>query len=410
MSSLSKLGFLLVWHAVCWLWLTRGAVHVQGDAIGAQACDSETSRTCMTMVGYKAVANFNLSYIASRFSLNDTSVLGPNDIDPSLWTSSSLVLPSRVQPYLIPKTCGCINNTRVVTWVNYTVVAGDSLSQIAGEYSNLVTYTEIAQMSGIPNPDVIQPGQEIVIPIPCACLNQTSSGEALSLSYQVQSGDNLSSIARLYNTSVTQLQDLNSIANASELEVQKVLFVPLPVCKANFSNGAMDGNLTVVEGAYELTADGCVQCSCNNGLLHCIPSPNTFGRSCSNLTCPSSRLRLGASNISQGSQECSVESCVYKGYTTQSSILSVLEIKQYPNCPGTPPPEAYYKPPSGLVAAPLDSPPAPLSALTPPPPPSTSIATPPSATNSPNYAASLLGGGINSFACWYLLLAFWLMI
>ncbi|KAI5078902.1 hypothetical protein GOP47_0006573 [Adiantum capillus-veneris] len=384
---------------------------VQGDAIRAQACNSETSRPCRAMVGYQASANFDLFQVASRFSLNDnTSVLGPNDIDPSLWAISDLVLPPQAKPYLIPTTCGCIDGTRVVTWVNYTVVEGDTLSAIAAAYLNLVTYTEIAQASGILNPDLIQVGQEISIPIPCACFNQTSSNSALiSLSYQVQRGDSLSYIAQLYNTSALQLQELNTLANASdELEAQKVLFVPLPVCKANFSSGAMDGNLTVVEGAYELTANACVQCNCNNGLLHCIPTPSTFGRTCSNLTCASSMLYLGASNASQGSQECLVESCVYKGYTTQSNIVAVLEVKEDLTCPGAPPPETFYKPPTGLVASPLDSPLASSSTLSPPPSPSTSIAIPPSTNTNPSIASPLLGG--ISFFAWGCLFSFWLSL
>lgn len=44
----------------------------------------------------------------------------------------------------------------------YTVVKGDTLSGIAGKYGT--TYQELAAYNGIPNPDLIFPGQEIRIP------------------------------------------------------------------------------------------------------------------------------------------------------------------------------------------------------------------------------------------------------
>lgn len=47
----------------------------------------------------------------------------------------------------------------------YTVVAGDTLFAIAEKfYGDGNKYTEIAKASGVSNPDLIQPGQELTIP------------------------------------------------------------------------------------------------------------------------------------------------------------------------------------------------------------------------------------------------------
>lgn len=48
----------------------------------------------------------------------------------------------------------------------YTVAKGDSLSKIAQRvYGDPMKYTMLAQVNGIDNPDVIYPGQEIVVPV-----------------------------------------------------------------------------------------------------------------------------------------------------------------------------------------------------------------------------------------------------
>lgn len=47
----------------------------------------------------------------------------------------------------------------------YTVKSGDTLSRIAKEcYGNANDYMKIAEANGIANPDLIHPGQELVIP------------------------------------------------------------------------------------------------------------------------------------------------------------------------------------------------------------------------------------------------------
>ncbi|KAH7314423.1 hypothetical protein KP509_21G002800 [Ceratopteris richardii] len=379
-SSQKGCGFGSPWALLyCWAVLLvtvmlRMPTYVEGEAVAPQQCNAKTSRPCPTMVGYEAPVTFDLSVIANLFSLNTSQLLGPNDIDPSLGNHSGLLLPaSSGRPYLIPELCGCLGGQRVVTSVNYTIVEGDTLSAIAARYLNLVTYQKIANVSGISNPDLIYPGQELLIPIPCSCLNQSGS---LSLSYQINTGDNFTGIAQLYNVSVTQLEDLNAPAKDSDLQAEDVLFVPLRVCTANFSNNALDQNMTVVEGAYELTAGGCVQCNCHNGTLHCIPA-SFAGTKCPNMTCQNSGLLLGERNSTKGSGGCAVQSCVYKGFTSTSRILSSLETEEDSSCPAAPPPEAYYKPPADLSLSPVGSPPETPSITSNPPPDTGSTSSPP---------------------------------
>lgn len=82
----------------------------------------------------------------------------------------------------------------------YVVQEGDTLSGIADQYGT--TYQHLAAINGIANPDVIYPGQVIVI-------DGVASGSGQI--YAIQSGDTLSSIAGMFGTSVGHLAELNGI-------------------------------------------------------------------------------------------------------------------------------------------------------------------------------------------------------
>ena len=88
----------------------------------------------------------------------------------------------------------------------YTVVSGDTLSGIARRYNTTVSAI-LAQNPSITNPNLIYPGEQIVIP------GGSSSTNSESTTYVVQSGNTLSGIASRFNTSVTLLARLNDISN-----------------------------------------------------------------------------------------------------------------------------------------------------------------------------------------------------
>ena len=81
----------------------------------------------------------------------------------------------------------------------YVVVKGDTLSRIASLYGT--TYQKLAEYNGIANPNLIYPGQHIRIP--------EASGKIETITYVVKSGDNLSKIAKAYNTSWQKIYEDN---------------------------------------------------------------------------------------------------------------------------------------------------------------------------------------------------------
>lgn len=101
--------------------------------------------------------------------------------------------------------------------VTYTVKSGDTLSSIASKYGT--TYQKLAEYNNISNPNIISVGQ--VIKIPSTNNSQLSNKEY----YTVKNGDNLSSIAKRYGTTVNQLVSWNNISNANLIYVGQKLRV-----------------------------------------------------------------------------------------------------------------------------------------------------------------------------------------
>lgn len=81
----------------------------------------------------------------------------------------------------------------------YTVKKGDNLSNIAKKYDT--TVNNLVKINNIKNPNLIYPGQKLKI-------NSTAKSPKI---YTVKKGDNLSSIAKKYNTTVNKLVRLNNI-------------------------------------------------------------------------------------------------------------------------------------------------------------------------------------------------------
>ena len=102
-------------------------------------------------------------------------------------------------PYInadLPKTEE--TTTEPIEEVVYVVKKGDTLSGIASKYGT--TYQKLAEYNNIENPNLIYAGQKIVIP------GANTSG---SVTYTVQKGDNLTKIAKKYNTTWQKIYEDN---------------------------------------------------------------------------------------------------------------------------------------------------------------------------------------------------------
>ena len=88
----------------------------------------------------------------------------------------------------------------------YTVKSGDTLSQIAARFGT--TYLILAQLNGISDPDTIYPGQQLKLP---------SGSQSGGQYYTIRPGDTLSGIAAHYGTTVSRLQSLNNISDPNKI-------------------------------------------------------------------------------------------------------------------------------------------------------------------------------------------------
>lgn len=89
--------------------------------------------------------------------------------------------------------------------VSYTVVAGDNLSSIASRFNT--TVDTICKLNNISNPNLIYPGQVLKL----------SEGVNSAVYYTVKAGDSLSAIAAVYGTTYQAIAALNGISDPNKI-------------------------------------------------------------------------------------------------------------------------------------------------------------------------------------------------
>lgn len=103
-------------------------------------------------------------------------------------------------------------------YVAYTVVRGDTLSGIAARYGT--TYQKIAADNGIANPNLIYPGQVLKI-----YTNGGGNSGGSERTYTVKPGDTLSGIAAQFGTTYQKIAADNGIANPNLIYPGQVLVI-----------------------------------------------------------------------------------------------------------------------------------------------------------------------------------------
>lgn len=145
-----------------------------------------------TTIGtYTVVYGDCLSAIGSKLGVSWGSIASANGL-----YSPYVIYPGQV--LVIPGGSGAVSSG-----TTYTVESGDCLSTIGSRFG--VSWSTIASTNGIYSPYTIYPGQTLTIP----------GGSAASSAryYTVRSGDTLSEIASRYGTTYTRLAQINGIGN-----------------------------------------------------------------------------------------------------------------------------------------------------------------------------------------------------
>ena len=106
---------------------------------------------------------------------------------------------------------------------SYVVQPGDTLGTIARRYGT--TVSALASLNNISNPNLIYPGQVLLLP-GCATTPPPPTQPPATTTYVVVRGDTLYSIAVHFGTTVSELSALNGISNPNLIYAGQVLLVP----------------------------------------------------------------------------------------------------------------------------------------------------------------------------------------
>ena len=155
---------------------------------------------------YTVKSGDSLYKIANNFNVTVDEIINLNNLDSTLLQLN--------QQLLIPKT------TETETGI-YVVQPGDTLYQLALKYG--LTVDELKKANNL-NTNVLNIGQELYIP---GLKSEDIIEEPVSdeITYIVQKGDSLWSIAKKYNITVNELKEYNNLNN-NMLSVGQKLLIP----------------------------------------------------------------------------------------------------------------------------------------------------------------------------------------
>ena len=194
------------------------------NALAASSASIQATAATSTdpTISYTVQPGDTLSALAQTYNTTIAAImaLNPQISDSSLIYSGQVILipENSATPPVIPVTGSGT--------ISYTVQAGDNLSILAQDYGTTVAAI-VALNPQITNPRLIYSGEVILIPVNSVTtpvIPVTGSG---TISYTVQPGDTLSALAQTYNTTVTAIQALNpQITDPSLIYSGQVILIP----------------------------------------------------------------------------------------------------------------------------------------------------------------------------------------
>lgn len=161
-----------------------------------------------TTITYTVKPGDTLSKIARKYGTTVSNIISLN---PSI-KNPNLIYPGEI--FTIKQS----DNENVTSNV-YTVVRGDTLSEIALKYDT--TVSNLVKLNNISNPNLIYPGQKIII-----YNNVNLPNECGKTFYTIKRGDTLTKIAKKFDTTISAIVSLNNIKNPNLIYAGETIRVP----------------------------------------------------------------------------------------------------------------------------------------------------------------------------------------
>ena len=161
-----------------------------------------------TTITYTVKPGDTLSKIARKYGTTVSNIISLN---PSI-KNPNLIYPGEI--FTIKQS----DNENVTSTV-YTVVRGDTLSEIALKYDT--TVSNLVKLNNISNPNLIYPGQKIII-----YNNVNLPNECGKTFYTINRGDTLTKIAKKFDTTISAIVSLNNIKNPNLIYAGETIRVP----------------------------------------------------------------------------------------------------------------------------------------------------------------------------------------
>lgn len=164
-----------------------------------------------------------LSEIAQRYNTTVNELVRLNNIqNPNMiYANETLLIPTKNNS--ISTGSDDKNNTI------YIVQRGDTLYSIAKRFNT--TVQNIVNNNGISNPNLIYPGQRLII------AKSTTNIQTKYMSYRIKRGDTLWGIANKYNTTVKELAYINGIRNVNRIYINQVIRIPVNISIGEYDCG-----------------------------------------------------------------------------------------------------------------------------------------------------------------------------
>ena len=200
--------------------------------------NESTGKTTTSTKKHVVKLGDTLSEIAKKYNLSLNSLM---KLNPSISNSDRI----RIGQSIIVSgkaTTGSATTVTSSSTSTYKVKSGDNLSTIAKTYKTTVNAL-LSLNPTIKNANALQIGQSIKVSGKATSANtgattsSSSSSSSSTSTYKIKSGDNLSTIAKKYKTTVNALLSLNpSIKNVNALQIGQSIKVSGKATSASTSN------------------------------------------------------------------------------------------------------------------------------------------------------------------------------